>query len=71
MVEHLQNLQFSVLVPLVLEHFLDGYCLASLRDHCLEDNSKGAISNDLFSVVGEALSLLLLLASVLIRLFDH
>ena len=55
MVEHLQNLQFSVLVPLVLEHLLDGDCFASLRDRGLEDNSKRAISNDLFGIIGEAL----------------
>ena len=55
MVEHLQNLQLSVLVPLVLEHLLDGHCLASLCNRRLEDNSKRAISNDLFGIIGEAL----------------
>ena len=55
MVEHLQNLQLSVLVPLILEHLLDGYCFASLCDRCLKDNSEGAIPDDLFSIIGEAL----------------
>ena len=55
MVEHLKNLQFSVLVPLVLEHLLDGDCFASLCDRGLKDNSKRAISNDLFGIIGEAL----------------
>ena len=34
------DLQFSILVPLVLIHFFDGYLLAILIDSCLEDNPK-------------------------------
>ena len=55
MMEHFQDLKLSVFVPFILEDFLDGHCLASLRYRRFEDNSEWAISNDLFSVIGEAL----------------
>ncbi len=54
-VQHLQNLQLSVLVALILEHLLDGDCLACLRDRGLKDDAERAISNDFLSVVSEAL----------------
>ena len=55
MVEHFQNLELSVLVPLVLEDLFDGNCLASLRNSGLEDHSKRAIADNLLRIVGEAL----------------
>ena len=55
MVKHLENLQLSVLVPFILEHFLDGYCLACFGNGRLEDNTKGTISNNFLSVVRETL----------------
>ena len=55
MVKHFQNLQFSVLVSLVLEHLLDGHSLASLCDCCLEYYSEGPIPDNFLSVVGETL----------------
>jgi len=55
MVQHFQNLEFSVLVALVLEDFLDGNSLASFRDDCLEDNSEGSIADDLLRVVSKTL----------------
>ena len=54
-VEHLQDRELSVLVPLVLEHFLDGDGLASLCNRGLEHHSEGAVANDFLRVVGEAL----------------
>ena len=57
MMEHLQDLELSVLVALVLKHLLDGNSLASFRDRGLEDDSKGPIANNLLSVVSEALLL--------------
>ena len=58
-VQHFQNLQFSVLVALVLEHLLDGHGLARLSDRGLEHHAEGALTDDLLRVVGEALLLLL------------
>ena len=55
MVEHFQYGQLSVLVPLVLEDFLDGDCFSCLRNGCLEHYSEGTIANDFLSVVCEAL----------------
>ena len=40
MVEHLEDLKLSILVPLVLEDLLDGHGLASLRDSRLENHSE-------------------------------
>lgn len=54
-VKHLENLQLSVLVALVLEHLLDGHGLACLRNCCLEDDSERTVSDDLLRVVREAL----------------
>lgn len=54
-VEHLEDGQLSVLVPFVLEHFLDGDCFSGLGDGGLEYHTKRAIANDLFSVVSKAL----------------
>lgn len=57
MVEHLQDLQLSVLVALILEHLLDSDSLASFCNCGLENDAKGPISNDLLSVISEALLL--------------
>ena len=54
-VKHFQNLQFSILVSLVLEHLLDGHSLTSLCDCRLEYYSEGPIPDNFLSVVGETL----------------
>ena len=54
-VKHFQNLQFSVLVSLVLEHLFDGHSLTSLCDCCLEYYTEGPIPDNFLSVVGETL----------------
>ena len=54
-VKHFQNLQFSILVSLVLEHFLDGHSLTGLCNCRLEYYSKGPIPDNFLSVVGETL----------------
>ena len=51
-VKHLQNGEFSVFVPLVLEHLLDGYCLTRLCDRGLEHHSKRAVPDNFLRVVG-------------------
>lgn len=66
MVEHLQDLQLSVLVALILEHLFDSDSLASFCDCGLENDAKGPISNDLLSVISEALNSLLAFAGVLV-----
>lgn len=53
MVKHLQNLQFTVLVPFVLEHFLDSDCFACFCDRGLKHNTKRTISNNFFSVISK------------------
>ena len=55
MVQHFQNLELSVLVALVLEHFLDGHSLSCLSNGRFENHSEGAISNNFLSVVSKAL----------------
>ena len=40
MEEFLHDLQFTVLVPLVLVHFLDGYFFVGLIDDGLEDDTE-------------------------------
>ena len=57
MVKHFENLEFTVLVSLVLEDFLDCHSLASLGYGGFEHNTKGAVSDDFFRVVGERLLL--------------
>ena len=39
-VEHLEDLQLSVLVPLVLEYLLDSYSLSCLSNRRFEDHTK-------------------------------
>lgn len=50
--QHLQNLKFSVFVSFVLENLLDCHCFSSFGNCSLEDDSKGSITNDFLSVVG-------------------
>ena len=57
MVKHLQDLQFSVLIALVLEHFLDGYRLTSFRNRRLKHHSKRPIADNFLSVVSKTLLL--------------
>ena len=52
MVQHLQNLELSVLIALVLEDFLDSYSLACLSYGSLEDHSEGSIAHNFVSIVG-------------------
>lgn len=54
-VKHLQYLQLSILVSLVLEHLLDGHGLSRFRDGGLENHAKRSISNDFLSVICETL----------------
>jgi hypothetical protein len=53
MVEHLEDLEFSVLVALILENFFDGDSLTGLSDGGFEYNPEGTISDDLLGVVSE------------------
>jgi len=55
--QHLQDLQLTVLVALVLKNFLDRNRLTGFRNGGLEHHTKRAVSNDLFSVVRERLML--------------
>ena len=55
MVEHLEDLKLSILVPLVLEDLLDGYCLARLRNSRFETHTEGAIADNFLSIISEAL----------------
>lgn len=55
MVEHLEDLKLSILVPLVLEDFFDGHGLACLRDSRFEYNAEGAIADNFLSIISEAL----------------
>ena len=55
MVQHLENCELTVLVALVLEHFLDGDGFAGLSDGGLEDDSEGAVADNLLGVIGHTL----------------
>ena len=57
MVEHLEDLKLSILVPFILEDFLDGHGLARLSDSRLENHAEGAISDNFLSIISEALLL--------------
>ena len=56
-VQHLEDLQLTILVALVLEDLFDGNSFASFCYRCLENYAKRAIANDFFSVVSERLLL--------------
>ena len=51
----LEDLKLAILVALVLKDLLNSDCLSCLRDRSLEDDTERAVTNDLLSVVGEAL----------------
>jgi|LauGreDrversion4_2_1035121.scaffolds.fasta_scaffold468609_3 hypothetical protein len=51
----LQDLEFSVLVALVLEDLLDGYLFTGFGDSSLKYNAKGPISYDLLCIIGHTL----------------
>jgi hypothetical protein len=53
MVQHLEYLQFSVLIALVLEHLLYRYSLSSFSHHSLEHNPEGSVTDNLLCVVGK------------------
>jgi hypothetical protein len=53
--EHLENSELSIFVPLVLEHFLNSHSFPGLRDGCFEYHTEGTISDNFFSVVSQAL----------------
>ena len=55
MMEHLEDLEFSILVPLVLKDLLDGYGLTCLRNSRLEYHAEGAIADNFLSIISEAL----------------
>jgi len=67
MVQHFQNLQFSILIPLVLEDLLYCHCFSSFSYNSFKDNPKGAISNDLLSIISKTLLLLVLMIEDLIN----
>ena len=69
MMQHFQNGQLSILVPLVLEHLLDGYCLSGLSDSRLENDTKRPISDNLLCVVGHTLLLLTSLSLIVLFTF--
>jgi hypothetical protein len=54
-VQHFQNGQLPVLIPFILENFLDSHCLTCFSNDCLEHHSKGPIPYNFFSIVSEAL----------------
>ena len=56
-VQHLQDLQLTVLVPFVLEHLLDRHRFACLRNRGLEDHTKGTVADDFLRIISEALLL--------------
>lgn len=66
--EHFQNGQLSVFVPLVLENLLDSHGFPSFCDRCFENHTEGSVSDDLLSVVGHTL-LFLAASSLLIVVF--
>lgn len=66
MVEHFQNGEFSVFVPLVLKNLFDSNSLTSFSNSCLEHNSKRSVTNDLLSIVSIALLLLLFSLSLIV-----
>lgn len=53
MMEHFKNLQLSVLVSFILEDLLDGHSLTGFGDGGLENDTEGAISNNLLGIVCE------------------
>ncbi len=55
MMKSLQNLQLSVLIPLVLEDFLNCYNLSCLGYLGFEYDSERPVSDNLLRIVGQAL----------------
>jgi hypothetical protein len=53
MFEHLEDLQLTVFVALILEYLLNGDSLTCLCDSCFENNTEGTITDDLLCVIGE------------------
>lgn len=47
------DLQFSVLIPLVLIHLFDGHSLSSLGDSCLVDNTERTVTDYSLSVISQ------------------
>jgi len=52
-VQFLHDLEFSILISLVLVHLFDGDLLVIFIHRGLEDNPEGSISNHSVGVVGE------------------
>ena len=52
-VQFLHNLQFTILVSLILVYLLDGHLIIILIDCGLEDDTKRAIAYDSISIVSE------------------
>ena len=55
MMQHFEYLKLSVFVSFVLKHLFDGYCLTRLCYNGFEHHTKGAVSNDLLSIISKAL----------------
>ena len=62
-IKFLHYLQFSILVPLILVHLLDGYLFAILVHSRLEHNTERPVTHNTVSVVGETCRLLILFPS--------
>ena len=60
MMQHFQNSQFSILIPFVLEYFLDSYCFSSFGNGCFEYNTERSISNNFLSIISHALNYIVL-----------
>lgn len=55
--QHFQDLQFAVLVSLVLEHLLDRHSFSSFRNRCLEYHAERSVTDDFLGIVSERLLL--------------
>ena len=51
--QDLKDLKFSVLIALVLKHFLDGNCFSCFSYSCLIYHSECPVSDDLFHIISE------------------
>ena len=57
MVQHFEDLEFTVLVPLILKHFLNCHSLTSFGNGGLEDHTERPIADDLVRIISEGLLL--------------
>lgn len=55
MMKSFENLEFTVLVALILEHFFNSHCLTSFRNCCLEYDTERTVSNNFLRIVSQTL----------------